>query len=74
MKKKFTPSETFGARLRQARLAAGLTQAAVAAHICVDRSTYTKYELGLVEPSLVTAYHLSRLLDTTLDDLLRSER
>ena len=73
MKKKFTPSEAFGARLRQARQRRGLTQAAVAEHIRVDRSTYSKYELGLVEPSLVTAYRLSRLLDTTLDDLLRSE-
>ena len=73
MKKKFTPSEIFGARLRQARLRMGLTQAAVAKHIRVDRSTYTKYELGLVEPSLVTAYRLAALLNTTLDDLLKTE-
>jgi len=73
MKKKFTPSETFGARLRRARLAAGLTQAAMAAHICVDRTTYTKYESGLIEPSLQTAYELALLLNTTLDNLLRTE-
>lgn len=73
MKKKKTPSNLFGARLRQARLAAGMTQAAMAARICVDRTTYTKYELGLVEPSLQTAYNLAMLLNTTLDNLMKSE-
>ena len=73
MKKKFTPSDTFGGRLRGARQRCGLTQAAVAEHVCVDRSTYAKYELGLTEPSLVTAYRLSRLLNTTLDDLLKPD-
>ena len=73
MKKKTNPSETFGMRLRQARVAAGMTQAKVAAHVLVDRTTYTKYELGSVEPSLQTAYDLAVLLGTTLDDLLRPE-
>ena len=73
MKKKQIPSEVFGERLRQARLASGLTQAAVAEKIRVDRTTYNKYEVGRVEPSLHTAYQLAVLLQVTLDELLRPE-
>lgn len=71
MRPKTIPVEWFGERLRQARLAKGLTQQAVADHIRVDRTTYTKYEARTVEPSLRIAYELAQLLDTTLDDLLK---
>ena len=73
MKKKQIPSEMFGERLRAARRAAGLTQEKVAEHIRVDRTTYSKYEAGRVEPSLHTAYQLAVLLQVTLDELLKPE-
>ena len=73
MKKQFRPSTCYAARLRQARLAAGMTQAVVAEHICIDRTTYNKYEAGRVEPSLQTAYELARLFHVTLDGLLKPE-
>ena len=73
MKQKTIPVEWFGERLRQARLAKGLTQQEMADSIRHDRTTYTKYESGRAEPSLRTAYELAILLDTTLDELLKPD-
>ena len=67
------PVEWFGQRLRQARLAKGLTQQEMADRIQHDRTTYTKYELGRAEPPLRVAYEMAVLLDTTLDELLKPD-
>ena len=40
------PMALFGARLRQLRQQNGLTQLTVAERLCVDRTTYNKYEAG----------------------------
>ena len=42
----------FGKRLKQYRVACGITQEQISDKLNVNRSTYTKYETGVSEPSL----------------------
>ena len=55
--------------LRRYRKALDLTQAQVAQRIQVDRTTYTKYESGAVEPSIATLRTLCNVLQVTPNDL-----
>ena len=62
--------ETFGERLKRLRLAKGWTQQMVAKKVMIHRTTYTKYETGIVEPPLDTLLLLCELLDTSPSELL----
>ena len=46
-----------------------LTQQQVAAKLVIDRTTYTKYETGVSEPSFEMLIRLSQLLGISLDEL-----
>ena len=59
----------FAENLRKYRTEQGLTQQKVAQAICVDRTTYTKYERGTTEPSLATVLMLCRLLNASPNQL-----
>lgn len=48
----------------------GLTQAAVASSLGIDRSTYAKYESGQSEPNFEMLNKISALFGTTLDLLI----
>ena len=61
--------KTFAENLRRYRKVCGLTQAQVARRIQVDRTTYTKYESGAVEPSIATLRTLCDVLQVTPNDL-----
>lgn len=55
-------SETFGQALRRLRLAAGLSQPAVARQVHVVQGNVSRYEHDRQRPSLRTAEHLDELL------------
>lgn len=46
-----------------------LTQAYMAEHAGVGRSTYNGYENGLFSPSIETAIKIKKILETSSDDL-----
>lgn len=73
MKKKRPAMEVFGARLRQARLRKGLSQLQVAEYLMIDRTTYVKYEKGVVQPSLEGLYRLTQVLEVSADELIRPD-
>lgn len=56
-------------RLRAARLAAGLTQAALAERVGVSRKTVNTVENGVFVPSTVLALRLARALGCRIEDL-----
>ncbi len=60
----------FGRRLKAARKALRLSQEQVASRIAVHRTTYTKYETGVVEPPYSTLVSLCDVLQVTPNDLL----
>ena len=63
----------FGERLRALRLEKGWSQQVVADHLQIDRTTYTKYEIGVVEPHLETLWLLAQLFEVTTDFLIRPD-
>ena len=63
-------SETFGQKLRQARIEAGLTQKEVESMIGVKHQTLSKYETGKLEPNLETFGKLCDLYYVSADWLL----
>ncbi|WP_348521857.1 helix-turn-helix transcriptional regulator [Brevundimonas intermedia] len=58
-----------GSRLKEARLAAELTQAGLADKAGVSRKTINTVENGVFVPSTVLALELARALDTTVEAL-----
>lgn len=58
-----------GSRLKETRLAAGLTQAELAERAGVSRKTINTVENGVFTPSTVLALILARALDTTVEGL-----
>lgn len=56
-------------RLKDARQAAGLTQAELAAEVSVSRKTINTVENGVFVPSTILALKLARALNTTVEDL-----
>lgn len=46
-----------------------LTQAYMAEHVEVARSTYNGYENGLFSPSIETAMKIKKILETSSDDI-----
>lgn len=61
----------FGARLKELRKNAHLTQEELAKMASIDRSYLSQVEVGKRRVSLHVAYRLARLLTVTLDDLLQ---
>lgn len=59
-----------GRRIRQARLAQGLSLRATAAHASVSPSLLSQVETGKVQPSVSTLYAIVTFLDLSVDDLL----
>ena len=62
-----------GENMRKRRMELGLTQARMAQLLIIHRTTYTKYELGYVEPPLDTLCHIADLLTCSTDYLLGRE-
>ena len=64
---------SFASVLRHWRKERGYTQQQMAKFLSVHRSTYTKYELGTVEPTLEALCRLADVLECTTDALLGRE-
>lgn len=60
-----------GNRLKQARVARDVTQAALALDIGVSRKTVNTVENGVFVPSVLLALLMARSLGTTADELFR---
>jgi putative transcriptional regulator len=58
-----------GTKLREARTAAGLTQAQLAELIGVSRKTINTVENGVFTPSTTLALKLARALKTSVEEL-----
>lgn len=56
-------------RLKEARLAAGLTQAELAEKASVSRKTINTVENGVFTPSTIIALSLAKALDLKVEDL-----
>lgn len=67
------PMLLFGQRLRVLRKQRELTQQAVADYLQVDRTTYTKYEIGRVSPDPQSLARMAELFCVTVDSLLGRE-
>ncbi len=63
------PEPKLGARLREVRTAAGLTQAELAARIAVSRKTINTVENGVFIPSTLLALKLAAALGKRVEDL-----
>lgn len=66
-------SSTFGERLRNARLNAGMSQAALSEISHIPKPTLSRYENGHVSPSLKTLYRLASALGIAESTLLPNE-
>lgn len=60
----------FGARLKAARKAKGLSQEKIAKMICVHRTAYSKYERDKAEPPIEILIKLTDILEVSADSLL----
>lgn len=60
-------------KMRDARKAAGKSQDDLAKELGVNRATISKYETGVIEPSLAQIVHIARILDMDFGDLLDGE-
>ena len=56
-------------KVRQARLAAGLTQQQLADRVRVSARTIISIERGQYSPSLLLAYRLARVFHTNVEEL-----
>ena len=61
--------EKLGVRLKEARAAAGLTQAELAERVGVSRKTINTVENGVFIPSTLLALKLAVVLKTRVEDL-----
>jgi transcriptional regulator with XRE-family HTH domain len=64
----------FGTRLREARLAAGLSQSELEELSGIPKARLSRYENGHVEPSIQTLNRLARALNVSEASLLGDER
>lgn len=60
----------FGARLREMRIARGLTQPDVAAHVGTSASNISDLERGIKVPTLTTVARLADALDCQVTELV----
>ncbi len=56
-------------RIRELRKAAGISQEELAKQCGVTRQTINAIENNKYDPTLALAFHLARVLDTTVDSL-----
>jgi len=63
---------TFGSRLKQLRVAKGLTQDELGAIIKVTKTTVSKYERNALEVNFETSKTLAELFNVTIDYLMGS--
>ena len=69
-----TESELFGAHLRFLRTSkTDFSQSQIAKILIIDRSTYTNYELGKIQPDIRTLKALAKLYNISVDTLLDYE-
>ena len=67
-------SRVFGIRLYSLRTnKTNYTQTQMAKLLRLERSTYTKYESGITEPSLQTLRNIKKILNINYDELLSEE-
>lgn len=60
-------------KLKQARLAAGLTQEVSAERIGVSRQSISNWENGKTYPDIISVINLSDVYDVSLDSLLKGD-
>jgi len=63
-----------GRNVKRLRLAAGLTQAALAERMGVDRAYVSGLELGQRNPTVVTLWHITKALGVGLQALFDEEK
>ncbi|MCQ2515188.1 MAG: helix-turn-helix domain-containing protein [Ruminococcus sp.] len=63
-------NQNVGRRLKQYRVACGLTQEQVAAVLNINRTTYTKYETGVSEPSHELLRQIVEIYGTDFNSIL----
>jgi len=63
-----------GRNVKRLRIAAGLTQAALAERMGVDRAYVSGLELGQRNPTVVTLWHITKALGIKLQALFVEER
>ena len=62
-----------GERLRALRMRAGMTQQAIADHLSIHRTAYTKYETTTITPDPQAMLRLAELFGVSVDYLLGRE-
>lgn len=60
----------FSVRLRELRIAAGMTQQQVADYLNIRQQSYARYETGAGEPNLQAVVQLAKLFGVSCDYLL----
>lgn len=60
---------TFGANLRQLRLAKGFTQEQLANELGVEISQISRIERGVINTSVTTLYSISKVLNVDISEL-----
>ncbi|MGF6313428.1 transcriptional regulator with XRE-family HTH domain [Bradyrhizobium sp. i1.8.4] len=63
-----------GRSVKRLRIAAGLTQAALADRMGVDRAYVSGLELGQRNPTVVTLWHITKALGVSLKALFDDEK
>ncbi len=72
MTNKDTILKNFGSKLREARLAKGLSQEALALELDFDRTYIGLLERGKRNPSLITIYKIVNRLEVDLSEIMAS--
>ena len=62
-----------GRNVQRLRISAGLSQAALAERMGVDRAYVSGLELGQRNPTIVTLWHISQALQVRLSELFEEE-
>lgn len=65
--------QSVGKALKKYRVMSGLTQEQVAKIICINRTTYTKYESGVSEPSLEILKKIADIFGVPVINLISSD-
>jgi transcriptional regulator with XRE-family HTH domain len=63
-----------GRNVQRLRIAAGLSQAALAERMGVDRAYVSGLELGQRNPTVVTLWHIAEALGVRLQSFFREEK
>lgn len=56
-------------KLKEKRLACGLTQAEVAKEVGIQESSYQRYEYESVLPTVIVAIRIAKALNTTVEEI-----